>query len=254
MQKHDRKKVEITDFLTALCLLSRLPVKVNPQSGDTARSAWAWPLVGAMLGGIAALIGAIALWSGLPATIAATTVLSGQIVLTGAMHEDGLADTADGLWGGWDRARRLEIMKDSRIGTYGVIALALSLLVRWAALLALMQAGWLYAPLIAAGAISRALMAAMMHALPGARNEGLSASVGHPSRQIAGIAAALGLALALLAVGSAAVWAVVSAGCAMLVLASMAQRKIGGQTGDILGAAQQLAEITVLSVLAATLT
>ncbi len=99
-----------------------------------ALAAWAYPLVGVVVGGLGAVTGALALWLGLPAPLAAGLVLLAMIAVTGALHEDGLADTADGFWGGWDRARRLEIMKDSQIGSYGVIALILSLGLRWSAL------------------------------------------------------------------------------------------------------------------------
>ena len=130
---------QFRDLPLALSLLSRLPVPVDhSRAGErAATAAWAYPLVGA---GLAGLTGGLA-WAlsaaGLPPGPAAGLVLVAQVMLTGALHEDGLADSADGLWGGWERERRLEIMRDSRIGAYGVLALGLSLLLRWACLVAM---------------------------------------------------------------------------------------------------------------------
>ena len=119
------------------------------------------------------------------------------VILTGAMHEDGLADSADGLFGGWTVERRLEIMKDSRIGTYGMLALLLSGLARWAALTALIAAGPIWPVLIAAGALSRAPMAVMMALMPNARQGGLSASTGRPPLPRAALGCGIALAIAL---------------------------------------------------------
>ena len=123
--------VKQKDFMIALALLSRLPVQVEGFDRG-ARAAWAYPLVGLINGGIAGTAGIIAHWIGFPPGLTALISLLFMVVLTGAMHEDGLADTADGLWGGWDRVRRLEIMQDSRIGTFGVLALFFAFSARWA--------------------------------------------------------------------------------------------------------------------------
>ena len=90
-----------------------------------AAAAWAWPLAGMAVGLLGAAAGGLVLWLGVAPAAAAAIAIAAQIFATGALHEDGLADSADGLWGGWDKARRLAIMKDSRIGTYGVLALVL---------------------------------------------------------------------------------------------------------------------------------
>ncbi len=203
-----------------------------------------------LLAGIAALVGA---WFGLPLALVALVALGVQIALTGAMHEDGLADTADGFWGGWTRARRLEIMKDSHIGTYGVLALILSLGARWAALWMLFHvgAGWALAALISAGALSRAALPALMLALPHARSTGLSHDVGRPGWPVVGLGAALAVVAALILLGWSAFGAVFWALVAILAVGWIAQAKVRGQTGDILGAAQQVTEIAVLlSILA----
>ena len=252
---HARPLIVAQDVPAALGLLTRLPLRIdtNRATARGAAAAWAFPLAGMAVAVIAALIGAVALWVGMPLMIAAGLILAAQIIITGAMHEDGLADTADGLWGGWDVARRLEIMKDSAIGTYGVLALGLSLLLRWGALVAVLSAGYLWAPLIVAAAVSRAPMVAMMAALPNARANGLSQSVGRPSGATAALAGLIALVVAVVflpwsAFGVLLVVALAGVACAMIAMA-----KIKGQTGDILGATQQICEIAALAVLAAQL-
>ncbi len=239
----------------ALGLLSRLPfgadLQVAAQRG--AACAWAFPLVGLLVGAIAAALGALALGAGVAPGPVAVLVVGAQVMMTGAMHEDGLADSADGLWGGWDPERRLEIMKDSHIGAYGVIAVALGLILRVMALALLASVGvWaLVAGVLAAALLSRAAMASVMALLGPAREAGLSASVGQP-----GIAAILlGWALALIgALGLVGIMAVPAVGAVLVVMLAVirvAKARIGGQTGDILGATQQLAEMAVLVVLTA---
>jgi adenosylcobinamide-GDP ribazoletransferase len=240
------------DLRLALGLLTRLPLPGTPDLDRGAAAAWAWPVAGL----VAALIGGVAIWltSGLSAGVSAAAGLAAMIMATGAMHEDGLADTADGLWGGWDRDRRLEIMKDSRIGAFGVIALSLSLLARWSLLVGLITSGIVMAPLIAAAMMSRVPMIFMMALMDPARPGGLARQVGQPPLSVALIGGALALALALILSGGAAVWAMALALGLTLALAIIAQAKIGGQTGDILGTSQQISEIATLAVLAAYLT
>lgn len=237
------------DLLSAFALLSRLPLPNHRSSG--AASAWAWPLVGAVLGALGAALAAAAQWLGVTPGVTAALVLALGAMLTGGLHEDGLSDTADGLYGGWTRERRLEIMKDSRVGSYGVLALVLVTLARWSALTALLVHGG-YAPaLIAAGAMSRAPMALVMALLPNARSEGLSHATGRPSPATALVGLTLAAALAVALTGWAAVPMVFATLAVTLWLALTALRRIGGQTGDILGATQQLAEVACLAVLSA---
>lgn len=237
----------LRDVALAFALLTRLPVPHLPDKAfaGQARAAWAFGLVGAVVALLAGTAGLLALGLGLPGAAAAGLVLAVQIVITGAMHEDGLADAADGLWGGWSRERRLEIMRDSAIGTYGVLALILSLGLRWVSLGALLAGGGI-APLIAAAAVSRGLMPALMTALPHARDDGLSRSVGAPGWPVSAVAAGLALAIALMAGGGAAI-VPITLGCAGAALVALiARARIGGQTGDILGATQQAAETAML--------
>ncbi len=233
------------DLPSAFALLTRLPVPPHRPSGGA--SAWAWPLVGLVLGLSAALAALLALSLGLSPALAAVIVLGTEAALTGALHEDGLADCADGFWGGQDRSRRLEIMKDSRIGTYGALALILVTLARWAAVVTLLQDGRA-ATLVAAGALSRVPMAVLMAALPNARGSGLSASVGAPGWERVGIGAGLALLVALTFAGWSALAMALAAAAAGAAVAGLARSRIGGQTGDVLGASQQLALVACLAV------
>ncbi|MDQ7069441.1 MAG: adenosylcobinamide-GDP ribazoletransferase [Rhodobacterales bacterium] len=250
MPKNDASLISRHDLSIALALLTRLPVKVAHGNFDrTANAAWAYPLAGAVLGAFAGLAGMAALWIGLPPIIAALLALAVLIITSGAMHEDGLADTADGFWGGWAPEKRLEIMKDSQIGTYGVLALLLSLGLRTAALSEIFAGGAVLLPVIAVAALSRGFLPAVMAALPHARTHGLAHSVGRPSRQTAVLAAGVGLAIAALSIGALALLALIVVGLVAFFVGTAAHRKIGGQTGDILGATQQLGEIAVLLLL-----
>lgn len=239
------------DIAEALGLLSRLPVPShNPRGGA---SAWAWPIAGLAVALLTGLVAVIALSLGVPPVLAAGLALAAQIAVTGGLHEDGLADTADGFWGGATPARRLEIMKDSRIGSYGVVALVLSLGLRWQALSLLLASGHGAAPLVAAAVLSRGTMAVLMASLPNARGDGLSAAVGRPSQATAFLAAGVALGLGFAAVGWALLAPLLWLSLAAIGLAAVARAKIGGQTGDVLGAAQQIGEIAVLIALASVL-
>ncbi|MEM9550751.1 MAG: adenosylcobinamide-GDP ribazoletransferase [Pseudomonadota bacterium] len=252
MRKND---TVLWDPAVALVLLTRLPLPRLPNAAfaSQARAAWAFPLVGVVVGLVAAAAGSAALALGLPPAITAGLVLSVQIIVTGAMHEDGLADTVDGLWGGWTAERRLEIMKDSRIGTYGVLALILSVGLRWSALTAILTTSVPFAAIIATGALSRSALPALMTTLPRARPGGLSDQVGAPGIWVSALALALGAATSVLALGGLAINSIMIMVAVVAGLARLAQVRIGGQTGDILGAAQQIAEISILLTCASML-
>ena len=252
MRKNDTRLFSGVDVALALVLLTRLPVPKLAHAAfeRQARAVWAFPIAGAVVAVIAGLAGWLGLGAGLPASIAAGLVLSSQILLTGAMHEDGLADTVDGFWGGFTRERRLEIMKDSHIGTFGVLALILSVGLRWATLAALISSAGFAAgffAVIVVAAMSRAAMPVLMHTLPNARQSGLSSTVGQPAAlpvAIGGVVAA-GFGIVLIGLGPTAVLLATGAGV-LLGLALLACSKIAGQTGDVLGATQQVLEIWLL--------
>ncbi len=250
--QNDPAGIALADIVSAFGLLTRLPVPQGwPMRG--AASAWAWPIIGLVVALIGAATGSLALAIGMPAGVAAAVTLATLAMVTGAMHEDGLADTADGLFGGWTRERRLEIMKDSAIGSYGTLALVFTTLARWSALAALMATGAHWAALVAAAATGRAAMAVTIFALPNARDGGLSRSVGRPDARRAAAACVIAALLAFFSTGAATLALVPLAAIAALGVALLARARIGGQTGDILGASQALAETAALAAAAALL-
>jgi adenosylcobinamide-GDP ribazoletransferase len=253
LNNRDIRLIDARDLAAALGLLTRLPVPVDGEKAMArgAGAAWAYPEAGAVVGAILAAFVALATAAGLPAGIVAGLVLVIAVIVTGAMHEDGLADSADGLWGGWDKARRLEIMKDSHIGVYGVIAIGVSLLLRWTALLVVIAAGAHWTVLIAVACLSRVNMVVLMALLPNARDGGLSKSVGRPAPGTAWVAVGVAAVVAILCGWT---WMMPVAAATAVACALIARAKIGGQTGDILGATQQVTEIALLITAVAVLT
>ena len=253
MTNRDNAPLIRADLISAFGLLTRLPLPSGPVT-PSPRAAWAWPVVGASIGAFAAVAASVALALSMPAGVAAAIALATAALLTGGLHEDGLADTADGLFGGWTRERRLEIMKDSRIGSYGMLALLLITLMRWSAVTALIVAGQHWAGLIAAGALSRAPMAVLIAALPNARGTGLSHSTGAPPTGAVAAAALIATIFAVLCTGFGFLGMVALAAVTTFALARLARNRIGGQTGDVLGASQLLAEAAALAMAAAHFT
>ncbi|GAA6208384.1 adenosylcobinamide-GDP ribazoletransferase [Cognatishimia sp. WU-CL00825] len=248
MQKDDTSLARPGDILTAIALLTRLPVKA--EFARSANAVWAYPLAGLAVALIAGILTGGALWLNIATPLVAGIWLVTTILLTGAMHEDGLADCCDGFWGGWTTERRLEIMKDSQIGTYGVLALCLSIGFRWLAIWLILETSHWFWPLLVVEVLSRSFMPALMHALPHARDTGLSHAQGRPPLGAVGLGLGLALGFALLCLG----WAGLKLGLIATLIsfgtAWLAQRKIGGQTGDVLGATQQVILITLLLSLA----
>jgi adenosylcobinamide-GDP ribazoletransferase len=249
----------LRDLVDCLRFFSRLPLPATPSDNsppampDLSHLARMVPIAGAVIGAI----GALALWLAhafrLPPLVCAGLSVGVLVLVVGAMHEDGLADVADGFGGGATRERKLEIMRDSRIGVFGAAVLMLSLTLRVAALSALLEysIGAAAAALVLAGAASRAFMLLPLALLAPARPDGLGASAGRLEASgalAAGIAALIVgfvLGLGVLGVGRALL-ALASALAAALAMTGIARRQIGGQTGDVAGAAQQLAEIACL--------
>jgi adenosylcobinamide-GDP ribazoletransferase len=178
--------------------------------------------------------------------------IAATLLATGCLHEDGLADVADSF-GGSTRARKLEIMRDSRIGTYGVCALFVSLLLRASALATIADPALAATILVATHMAARSGMALFMRLLPPAREDGLSVGVGRPPYASAVAAAVIGVLALVLALGPAAgLVAVMLMAAVFALLAWLCMRQIGGQTGDVLGALEQIGEMTILLVAAAT--
>lgn len=237
-------------FVTAAGFLTRLPL---PDNADWApdrlvRASRYFPLAGALAG----VCGGLVYWLAaqvLPAGVAAGLALAALVGLTGALHEDGLADCADGLGGGRSTPEALRIMRDSRIGTYGVIALVLAIGLRWAALAALAPGSGALALAIAGGA-GRAMMVPATALAAYARTEGTGSLVARGAGPVE-VAVALGTALALALIGG---WAgLVALAMALAVGAGFLWylvRRIGGYTGDGLGAIAALGEVVAMVVLA----
>jgi adenosylcobinamide-GDP ribazoletransferase len=246
----------LQDGKVALAFLTRLPIRsARPwQGADLAASVAMFPLVGLMVGLLGALTYACATALGLPPLPAAVLALAALVWSTGAMHEDGLADLADGF-GGTSRARKLEIMRDPRVGSFGVIAIVLALLARVALLAPLAEPAPVAAALIAAAALSRALMPIAMLVMPQARSDGLATRAGrpHPARVAAAPAIAILIVQSLLPPPDAAI-AMAAATLAGAMVAMAATRTLGGITGDVLGAIQQVTEIAFLSAVVAMAT
>jgi len=256
------------DLRLALMLLTRLPLPRGAASaGTVARAAWIFPVIGMLVGLGSGVVFMVANRIGLGISSAAVLAIAWQVLITGALHEDGLEDTADGFGGGHDRERKLAIMRDSRIGTYGVVALLVIFGLRFSALQELASnllsvtdemddtvshTSAIIIALVVSGAVSRAAMAFVWYLLPPARSDGLAAGSGNVplASAIVGLAIACGVSIVLL---PGFTFAVVLGSVALfsLAMAALAWRQIGGHTGDVLGATQQVTEVAALLAIGA---
>jgi adenosylcobinamide-GDP ribazoletransferase len=234
----------------ALQFLTRLPVRLKRAPDMAAMVIW-FPLAGALIGLLAGGVGAIAFEWTTPLVAGALAVTAGLLV-TGAFHEDGLGDIADAFGGGYTIERRLEILKDSRHGTYGVAAMSASIAVRLTAIASMPSGATLIASMVAAHAIARGAAVALMAQVPLAQHAGLGADYGQATTRTRGaLAIAMAAAIGAIAVGWWALPALAVAHLAAYVVGALARHKIGGISGDVLGAAEQVAEGAVLVVLGA---
>ncbi|MCP4380240.1 MAG: adenosylcobinamide-GDP ribazoletransferase [Hyphomicrobiales bacterium] len=242
----------IDDGRVSLAFLTRLPPALV--GGDPAevphfaRAARIFPVVGAVIGLVGGLVLVAATLLGVPASIAAALAVVATLVLTGGLHEDGLADTFDGFGGGGTQDRKLEIMRDSRLGTYGAAALVMSILIRVLALGTLASGEpWRAAMvLVAAEAASRAALLYPWFALPAARSDGLAHDTGPPTAKALVTAQILAITIILVTVWPSAGLRAATDGILLLLAATYilvltARAQIGGRTGDTLGACQQIA-------------
>jgi len=239
--------VRIQQLILALVFLTRLPLGrfLPPRVLPLAEAAWAFPLAGALIGLLAGLpmwvLGAGPLTAALSATLA--------VWLTGALHEDALADFAD-AGGGRDRQDRLRIMRDSTVGSYGIAALVCTMLLR---VLALATAGPL--ALIGAAALGRLAPVLLMRSLPVARDDGLGHQAGRPCKDQVAVATLIGLVMVGMTAPafSALIAGLALAAVAIITVSRRACRLVGGQTGDVLGAACLLVETGTLIGIACVL-
>ena len=241
-----RLRRAVDDLTINLAFYTRLPLACGLIEGsELARASWAAPLAGATVG----LLGAATYWLArglLPTWPAAALAVAATLMVTGCLHEDGLADVADAL-GGSSREHKLDIMRDSRLGTYGASALVASIVLRIAALASLATPASAAIALIVAHMAGRAAIPGFMRLIPPARGDGLSAGAGPAPRASATVAAAIGvLALTAGLPWRGALLALAAAGAALFVMARLSIKHFGGQTGDVLGAVEQCVEIAVL--------
>jgi adenosylcobinamide-GDP ribazoletransferase len=241
------------DVICALAFLTRLPVprSVAQPPPSLATGFRALPLVGALVGLIAGLVYWGAAAAGLPSLAAAMLALGTAALVTGCLHEDGLADCADALGAGRDRTLALTIMRDSRIGSFGVLALIFVIGLKASALATLAAPQGMLA-LIAAHAGARGLLGLVAYGFMPARADGLGAALGRVDDRIVAQALAIGLLLPIAVAGpAAALPALLIGAIAVLIVRLQADRRIGGHTGDVFGAAEQLAEAGMLLAFAA---
>ena len=239
-----------SDLKTSVQFFTRLPmVGGTPAAADLARAAWAFPLAGIVVGLIAAAVYGLAYKLGLGGWPAAALAVAATLLLTGCLHEDGLADTVDGFGGGDTQERKLEIMRDSRIGTYGVCALTVSIVLRIAALATLAGPALALWALIAAHGAARATLPLFMALLPPARKDGLAHAAGKPSGERVITASVLGILILAIGLGPAhGIAALIVLLVVVALMAWLAVVQIDGQTGDVLGAVEQVSEIAILLV------
>ncbi|MEH6402139.1 MAG: adenosylcobinamide-GDP ribazoletransferase [Sneathiella sp.] len=246
----------VRDLLVALVFLTRLPVRLNFHfSMASLKSASrCFPLVGLVVGGVAGGVFLGASLMGLSPLLSAFLSLAAQILLTGALHEDALGDVADGFGGGATRSKKMEIMRDSRVGTYAVVALILLVGIKASALSSFNNPYAVFSVILCAAVTSRGMMVLGMYFLPSARTDGLGASAGKPSLMSCVWAflfsAVITVSLLNPFIGSIALLAAIAGA---LIISLIAYRQIGGQTGDVLGSVQQISEIFILIALAGAL-
>ncbi len=237
-------------LLAALQFLTRVPIRLKKEPSLNATVAW-FPLAGAIIG---AAVGGVAagVWHVVPPLVAGGVGVALGLLITGAFHEDGLGDIADAFGGGWTVERRLEILKDSRQGTYGVAAICASIVLRAVAMGSLPGPWAMFTGAVAAHTMGRVAAVGMAGTMKLATHSGLGADYGRGTTRLrAAVSVAGGTALTAVTVGW---WALPLAGAALvavLATGTLARRKIGGISGDVLGATEQVAEILCLVVLTA---
>ena len=237
-------------LLAALQFLTRVPIRLKKEPSLNATVAW-FPLAGAIIG--AAVGGAAAgLWHVVPPLVAGAVGIAVGLLITGAFHEDGLGDIADAFGGGWTVERRLEILKDSRQGTYGVAAICTSIVIRVVAMGSLPGPWAMFTAAVAAHTMGRVAAVGMAGTMKLATHSGLGADYGRSTTRLRAIVSVIcGTALTAVVVGWWELSLAVAALGAVVATGTLAKRKIGGISGDVLGATEQMAEILCLVVLTA---
>lgn len=236
------------DMRAAVTFLTRLPVGGPHRALNDC--AWAFPVAGLAVGLAGGAVFWLAGWAGLPGLISALLALTATALITGALHEDGLADAADGLGAGGSVERRLEIMRDSRIGGYGALALVLATGLKAAAIASFLPGLSGAASIVAAHVLARAVLPGLMAVLRPASASGVAASVGKPGWVSALIALALGSAGTAFLIGPCAGLVIIAAAIATtFAVGLLLRRALGGYNGDTIGLLEQLCEIAIMLAL-----
>ena len=245
----------LKDIYLSVVFLTRLPAPSWPDAGSRELSSgmWAFPIVGVLVATIGGLVYAVCDAIGLPVYISALFAVVAMIITTGGLHEDGLSDLADGIWGGATPAKRMEIMSDSRIGAYAAIALIISVAGRAAAISTIGEPLFVLGALVASAAVSRAMMPAMMAFGKPSKPDGLGAGAGTPDAVNWIIGLLLAAAIAAMAAPAGWLICLVAASASAAFIARFARRNLGGYTGDVLGAGQQVAELLALTMIASVI-
>jgi adenosylcobinamide-GDP ribazoletransferase len=248
----------LDDLRVCLGVLTRLPVPggAPAESFSVAAASRFFPVIGIGVGalGAAVLFGLQAM--GLAPSVAILLGLLAMVLATGGMHEDGLADTADGMGGGDTAESRLAIMRDSHMGSYGALAIIFAIGLRFSALVVLFGGSHFSMALamIGAAAFSRSLLSAVMHYLPPARTDGLSAKAGRPDFDRMAVSLIIGWVTGFLCLGFFfGLFVMIVCSVMVYLFLRWVEWRISGQTGDILGAVQQISETTVLVLAAAAM-
>ncbi len=238
------------DLAVAVTFLTRIPLPVQKEQ-DLAHAVVWFPVVGTGIGVLVAAVYVLAL-EATPPLLAATLATTVGVVVTGALHEDGLADTIDAFGGNHGKERTLEILNDPRMGTFGSVALSLSVIVRITALAAL--DGWTAAAVVpAAHTLARAAAVGLLTVTPPARTDGIG-SAARPSGRRGWATYATGATIAGVLLSTWAIPAALLAGLTVWAMRRWTIRRIGGGTGDIAGATEQLTEILIVVAAAALVT
>jgi len=234
----------------AITLLTRIPIgSIKGEVPAISVTGWVWPIIGLLIGLASGGVYLLGSYLNFPPPISALLSISISILLTGGLHEDGLADVADGFGGGHTKERKLEIMRDSRVGTYGILALIISVGFRVITVACFTEPLVAFSAILLTSAISRTAMILALSFMPVARNDGMGHTASDKSNQKIAY-----IALGIMSVGMIPIGFVISFSIFVILIISctlfgwVAIRQIGGQTGDVLGTMQQIAEVTTLLV------
>ena len=241
----------LKDIYTSVVFLTRLPAPDWPTAVNRklATCMWSFPIVGVLIGTLGGITYAVCEYLGLPIYVAGIFAVAAIILMTGGLHEDGLADFADGIWGGINKNKRLTIMTDSRIGTYGAIALIISVCGRAFSIGTILEPLLVLGALVASSALSRAVIPVIMAFDIPAKTTGLAVDAGKPDPIIWFSAIIIGVFIHLIAAPGGWFVSLVAAALGTAICGWYICRRVGGYTGDTLGAVQQVTELLVLALI-----